>query len=119
MTPPADAVRGPVFQSMLQLSNSGALPAHQQQCIRLPRPQEEFYALNQDPHELNNLIGDPAYTRVIAEHREALTSWKNRTHDLVPTFRTADEFERETGKVTPARIRPRPSKAEMRATRHP
>ena len=119
MTPPADAVRGPVFQSMLQLSNSGALPAHQQQCIRLPRPQEEFYALDQDPHELNNLIGDPAYTRVIAEHREALTSWKNRTHDLVPTFRTADEFERETGKVTPARIRPRPSKAEMRATRHP
>ncbi len=119
MTPPADAVRGPVFQSMLQLSRSGALPAHQQQCIRLPRPQEEFYALDQDPHELNNLIGDPAYTRVIAEHREAFTSWKNRTHDLVPAFRTADEFERETGKVTPARIRPRPSKAEMRATRHP
>ena len=48
MTPPADAVQGPVFQSMLQLSKSRALPAHQQQCIHLPRPQEEFYALDQD-----------------------------------------------------------------------
>jgi len=35
------------------------------------------------------------------------------TNDYIPKVRTPDDFDRRTGKPTPARIRPRPSKAVM------
>ena len=45
--------------------------------------------------------------------RTALADWEKRTEDIVPKLRTADEFDRVTGLPTPARVRPRLSKAEM------
>jgi N-sulfoglucosamine sulfohydrolase len=117
MTPPADAVRGPVYQAMLSAMSNGVLPQHQQQCMRLPRPREEFYDLDQDPHELNNLIDDPAYQRVIQQHRNSLEAWQQQTKDQIPAYRTPDEFNRFDGSVTAARIRPRPSKAAMKQMR--
>ncbi|MBT5927006.1 MAG: sulfatase-like hydrolase/transferase, partial [Verrucomicrobia bacterium] len=116
MTPPADAVRGPVFQAMLKMHKAGKLESHQQQCLMLPRPKEEFYDLKKDPYELNNLVGRRAYKTIFEKHREILQDWRIATHDNIPTVRTPDEFDRQTGGVTPARIRPRPSKAEMKKT---
>ena len=116
MTPPADAVRGPVFQAMLKLHQAGKLKAQQQQCLTLPRPREELYDLVNDPHELNNLAHRDAYQTVLKKHRDILQSWRLTTNDKIPAIRTPDEFDRQTGGVTPARIRPRPSKAQMKKT---
>ena len=69
-----------------------------------------------DPYELNNLVGRRAYKTIFEKHREILQDWRIATHDNIPTVRTPDEFDRQTGGVTPARIRPRPSKAEMKKT---
>jgi N-sulfoglucosamine sulfohydrolase len=116
MTPPADAVRGPVFQAMLKMYQADKLKPNQQQCLALPRPQEELYDLIKDPYELYNLAHHDAYKTVLDKHRDVLQSWRLVTNDKIPTVRTPDEFDRETGGVTPARIRPRPSKAEMTKT---
>ena len=45
--------------------------------------------------------------------RTALDAWEKETKDYVPDLRTTDEFDRRTGLPTPARVRPRLSKAEM------
>lgn len=116
MTPPADAVRGPVFQAMLKLHQQGKLKAQQQQCLTAPRPAEELYDLVDDPHELKNLAHQDAYQAVLKKHRDILQSWRLATNDKIPAIRTPDEFDRQTGGVTPARIRPRPSKAQMKKT---
>lgn len=47
-----------------------------------PRPAEEFYDLQNDPHEVNNLAGDPAYREEIERLRKALADWRQRVPDL-------------------------------------
>jgi N-sulfoglucosamine sulfohydrolase len=112
-TPPADAGRSPTFQTMLKLKAAGKLTASQLACFAKPRAKYEFYDLKSDPHEMKNLVADPAYAKVVAAHRKALADWAQRTNDFIPSKRTPDEFHRVTGQPTPARIRPRPSKFDM------
>jgi len=113
LTPSADGVRSPSFQQMISLYEQGKLPAIQSVYFLNPRPREELYHPKSDPHELNNLIQDPAYRKVLSELRGALDQWVSKTGDRTPKLRTADEFDRKTGLPTPARVRPRLSKKEM------
>ncbi len=114
LTPPADAVRSPTYEEMLRLrKEEGKLNEAQLRCFLKPRPKEEFYDCVADPHELKNLAGDPAFAEELARHRKALETWAVRTGDKIPSMRTADEFDRETGTPTPARVRPRWSKKPM------
>lgn len=45
---------------------------------RLP---EEFYDLENDPHEINNLVDDPAFADELARHRQILETWIKETDD--------------------------------------
>lgn len=45
------------------------------------RPEEELYDLSRDPHEKDNLIGDPEYADVAAELRETVEAWMETTDD--------------------------------------
>ncbi|MEO0476164.1 MAG: sulfatase [Planctomycetota bacterium] len=45
------------------------------------RVPEELYDLESDPHEINNLADDPAYAKVLAEHRAILEKWMKDTDD--------------------------------------
>ncbi|QDT65349.1 sulfatase family protein [Calycomorphotria hydatis] len=112
-TPSADAGRSLTFQAMLKLKENGQLNEHQLACFVTPRPTIEFYDLKNDPFELQNLADNPKYAKAIAEHAAALEGIAKQTGDKLPKQRTPDEFDRITGKPTSARIRPRPSKAEM------
>lgn len=112
-TPPADAVRSPIFQSMLKLYRSGKLPEKQKQIFQIPRPAVELYDTENDPHELHNLAGNKDHTHIQKRLTLKLNQWISETEDYVPSLRTADEFDRSTGKPTPARIRPRWSKEKM------
>lgn len=113
LTPSADGVRSPTFQSMIKLHAEGKLTAAQSVYFVNPRPAEELYDCQTDPHELNNLIGTPAHAGALEELRLALDRWEKETGDYVPKLRTADEFDRSTGLPTPARVRPRLSKQQM------
>ena len=78
-----------------------------------PRPHEELYDLKVDPFELNNLADEPGHAGILAEHRKMLETWIEESNDFIPSVRTPDEFDRETGARLPTRIRPRPSKKDM------
>jgi N-sulfoglucosamine sulfohydrolase len=114
-TPPADAVRSPTFQAMRKLRNAAKLPANQMGCFFKPRPEEELYDLDNDPHELRNIANDAKHSAILKALREELAKWQRETEDPVPGLRNADEFDRETGEPLPNRKRPRPSKHELLA----
>jgi len=109
-TPPADVGRSSTFRAMCRLREQGMLNQNQMTCFVKPRAVEELYDVMLDPHELNNLVDNPTYTKVLKEHRKALADWSQRTDFRIPKVRTPDEFDRETGLPLPNRIRPRPPK---------
>ena len=112
-TPPADAVRSPTYERLKLLHQQGKLTTEQQACFRAPRAKEELYDTRRDPHETNNLAMDPQFKQHLTRLRAELKRWENRTGDSPPALRTADEFDRVTGKPTAARRRPRWSKEKM------
>ena len=60
---------------------AGSLPPLVDKIFFGPRPGEELYNLQQDPHETRNLAGDPAFQKVLQDHREILANWQKRTDD--------------------------------------
>ena len=65
-----------------------------------PRPYEELYDTELDPHEINNLIDsdDPEIQQVLAAMRAAQDEWEERTGDLgaIPEAREiVAPFEKE------------------------
>jgi N-sulfoglucosamine sulfohydrolase len=110
LTPPADAVRSLTFRVMQRLHEAGKLDAAQVRVFVKPRPAEELYDTQSDPHELHNLAGEAKYADVLTQLREKLKHWEVETGDHLPTARTPDEFDRDTGEPLPSRVRPRPGK---------
>lgn len=45
---------------------------------------DEFYDLEKDPQELNNVIDDPSYSNEIQRHKELMLTWYQETCDVVP-----------------------------------
>jgi len=45
------------------------------------RVSEEFYDLENDPHEIHNLADDPAHAEALARHRAILENWIKQTDD--------------------------------------
>jgi arylsulfatase A-like enzyme len=115
LNPPADAVRSLTFAEMRRLRDDGKLTPEQAGIFTAPRPQEEFYDLDADPHEFRNVASDPRFSRELRRHRDALERWARETGDFLPAVRSPDEFSRETGDPLPARQRPRlPKSADRR-----
>lgn len=114
LTPPSDVVRSVSYRSMQALRAQQALAPEFAQCFTAPRAPVEFYDLRSDPNQFNNLVNVPAYAPVIKQLQDKLSHWRSATADVAPAWRTPDEFDRETGAPLPARIRPRPSKADMK-----
>ena len=115
-TPSADALRAGAFQSMIKLEAEGKLTEAQRRCFVSPRDQEELYDMIEDPYELNNLAKHSAYQNQLLIMRTELEKIRKATNDILPMNRTPDEFDRTSGKPNQYRIRPRPSKEEMKRT---
>jgi arylsulfatase A-like enzyme len=63
------------------------------------KPTEELYDIEADPHEVNNLAGDPDYARVLGELRAANRRWILETRD--PTFLPEAEMVIRSGGGSP------------------
>jgi N-sulfoglucosamine sulfohydrolase len=100
-TPPADALAGPSFQAIRALRDSGALTPYQVDALFRPRPFEELYDLDIDPHEMNNLVHEPAHVHALNRLRQVLDDWREATGDRLPLVRSPDQFDRETGQRLP------------------
>ena len=69
------------METMRRLHAEKKLTPEQSLIMAETRPREEFYDLQADPHELNNLAADPAQAAPLAKHRAALDGWMQRTDD--------------------------------------
>lgn len=70
------------MQELLRLRDAGELTETQALWFRETRPAEELFDTYNDPHEINNLAGDPAYEEILMELRTACTEWMEEINDL-------------------------------------
>lgn len=74
-----------IVQRLRQLHAASQLDDLSERLLFAPdRPDEELYAYREDPWQIHNLAGDPAYEGVLAEFRTRLDRWIDRTGDLGP-----------------------------------
>ena len=79
----------PSMQSLWQAQASGQLTEKQAFYFQASRPNYELYDLEADPHEINNLAGNPDYERELNRLIAALEEWYEQVGDR------ADVSERE------------------------
>ena len=98
-TPPADAVKSITYQKMHQLKAAGKLTKAQLNPYLTPRPAEELYDIEKDPHELNNLATNPHpyYRKILRELRQEHQRWTKETNDSIPKTRRPNKYDRTTG----------------------
>jgi arylsulfatase A-like enzyme len=73
--------RHPIVQELWRLHLAGELDAVQSLLFRHPRPAEELYDTETDPHEILNLASDPASQPQLARLRAALDAWLREVGD--------------------------------------
>ncbi|OHB77224.1 MAG: hypothetical protein A2Z25_08250 [Planctomycetes bacterium RBG_16_55_9] len=90
----------PTMQEMRRLNAEGKLQGPQKQYFEETKPVEELYDTKTDPHEVNNLAGNPKYKDVLERMRQAHTRWVRDTLDMglipEPEF---DEMKRPGGQM--------------------
>ena len=74
--------KGATMQEIRKAEKAGNLNGVMSLFSASRKPFEELYDLKSDPHEINNLAGDPAQGEVLAELRAALTGWQMKVGDL-------------------------------------
>jgi arylsulfatase A-like enzyme len=72
----------PIMKEILRLDATGKLTRDQKKWMADTRPPEEFYDVNKDPYQINNLIEDPKYIMVIKEMRQQQDKWASETSDM-------------------------------------
>ena len=71
-----------LMKHLNKLNESNLLSPQQKLWFQSPKSQEEFYDLNSDPFELNNLIGENKYSKEIDNLRIQLNNWMKEINDL-------------------------------------
>ncbi len=72
----------PTMQEWRRLAAEGKLEGPQKLFFQDTKPKEELYDTQTDPHEINNLAGDPDYNDLIERMRSALDTWMIEINDL-------------------------------------
>ncbi len=95
-----DIGRSPSFKSLLKEKERNSLTKAQSRLFELPRSEYEFYDIEKDPYEINNLINDPDSQKIIVLLKEELKKWMDQTGDFSPKIRRRpDKVNRYTGEV--------------------
>ncbi len=71
-----------LMQHLNKLNDSNMLSAKEKLWFQVPKNLEEFYDLENDPFELNNLIGDENYSKELDNLRKQLDGWMEEINDL-------------------------------------
>lgn len=71
----------PVSQKFRAMMAAGEMNEVQKIFFSDHKPAEELYDLEQDPHEIHNLAGDPEYADALKQHRRLLADWIRETGD--------------------------------------
>lgn len=95
---PADSVRSPSHESLLEGLEKGKLTPAQQDVFAAPRARSEFFDTQTDQLQLNNLSGQEKVKSIESSLRGKLQEWMRLTKDTVPEQISKDSFHRVTGK---------------------
>ncbi len=71
-----------LMRHLNKLNDSNMLSMEQKLWFQVPKNYEEFYDLENDPFELNNLIGNNNYSKELNDLRKQLDSWMEEINDL-------------------------------------
>lgn len=84
----------PMMRRMVELLEKDSLNEVQKLWFNSPRPVEEFYDVDKDPFEINNLINDPTYSKEIDRFRKAYNKWNKKYNELwkLPELETRELF---------------------------
>ncbi len=74
--------RMPIMQELLRLYAEDKLEGAQKLWFSETRPPEELYDCVKDPHQINNLAGDPKYKDVMKRMSAQLDQWMDETKDM-------------------------------------
>jgi len=72
----------PMMADIHALRASGELTQDQWQLSLAPKPAQEFYELESDPHEIHNRAGEQNFAPEMERLESALLAWQTRTGDL-------------------------------------
>ena len=82
---PVDMDGRPTWEAVKTAHAAGKLdPVHQQMYFSEPRAMFELYDLNEDPHQINNLAGNPSFKSLEWDLRIRLSKWMIREGDYLP-----------------------------------
>ncbi|MCX8038356.1 MAG: sulfatase-like hydrolase/transferase [Candidatus Sumerlaeia bacterium] len=105
---------GLIRSEIRRLAAEGALQGAAAWLAAPNKPAEELYDVEADPHEINNLAGNPKYEKILLNLRRTLHEWMVETRDMAllpePELTTRDEnlspydMARETKKFPAQRI---------------
>ena len=85
----------PPLAVMKLLYKQGRLTPAQARFMAPTRPPEELYDLKADPHELNNLAGEPKYAKILKKYRAELDNWIKTANDMGRTPEDPKEAQRQ------------------------
>ncbi len=71
----------PIMQELHRMREANELNEVQALWFRETKPEIEFFDVDNDPHEINNLAEDPRYTAKIAELEGAMDQWLAEIND--------------------------------------
>jgi len=74
--------KGATMKEIRRVHAEGKLPPAARLFMAERKPVEELYDLKNDPHEINNLAGDPRYAERLSQMREVHLQWVRETRDL-------------------------------------
>ncbi|MEM7697024.1 MAG: sulfatase-like hydrolase/transferase [Verrucomicrobiota bacterium] len=74
--------KGATMQAIRAAQETDRMTAGVAQFASSRKPAEELYDLENDPHEINNLINDPAASEKLVELRSALMDWQLSVGDI-------------------------------------
>ena len=94
---PLDAINSDSYASLLNLMESGEISEIQKEIFLSPRPKREFYEVEKDIFQRENLIGEKSHQEEIKHLESILEKWKTETGDSQPDEITKDWYEKRPG----------------------
>lgn len=82
-----------ILVQLRKLHEEKKLNAIQELIFAPSRAEEELYDLEKDPWEINNLAGNPAFSKELDRHRKALKDWEFQSNDTGRTAETPARYD--------------------------
>lgn len=113
---PVDSAGGLAWHAIIQANAQGALPRGVSATyFSTPRPIYEFYDLQADPSELNNISGQSSVAATEREMRIALAEKMILDFDYLPLPDVSDSIENRPGKVLESKSGKNKGKSKRKA----